>query len=573
MSALSHRLQSLVPFWGTGDDSTAAIRTLRLGLVFVSLFVPLYGWAYHLTVPEAYDPTWARATLAVVSLLLLAASYIVPIVRDHSKPWLVGLTVVLLAWYGFLTWANALDPGYAMGYTFLIVSVALVYSMVWNQPEPFSIILSLAFAISVVVALAVHPEAAHLSRGLFLLSIASCEVAVFFAFSGRLMVSRDLKRSQARLSAAERLAGTGTWSTHLPTGRRTWSRGLYDLLGVEESDEGPPSPRDFVLPEDLALVDQLDERLYSEGTTGTQRFRILRPDGEVRWVQVVVELTRDAVGRPRSLHGVSQDVTDQMAREAELAKARDEAEAAAAAQSSFLANMSHEIRTPLTAIIGFAQMLRMEAGPELQDLAEPIQTGGERLLNTLNSVLDLARMDSGETNLTLSPTDVITSIASLIGPFQKEAEDKGLEFTLDLPSELLLAHADPDALKRVVENLLSNAVTYTVSGYVHIAVRRTATHAEIGVIDTGIGMDASFVETQLFQPFQQASEGWDRTYEGTGLGLTISHRLVEAMHGTISVQSNRDEGSQFVVSLPLATAGDGMATPADDISVLAPAVA
>jgi len=573
MASLSHRLQSLVPFWGTGDDTTAAIRTLRLAFVFVSLFVPLYGWAYHLTVPEAYDPFWARAFLALVALVLLAASYVVSIVRDRPKPWLVGLTVLLLAWYGYLTWANALDPGYAMGYTFLIVSIALAYSMVWNRPEPFSIILGVAFAISVVVALAVNPEDAHLNRWLFLLSIASCEMAVFFAFSGRLVIGRDLKRSQARLLAAERLAGTGTWSTHLPTGRRTWSRGLYDILGVEHTDEAPASLDEFIVPEDRALVDELNERLYTDGITGTHRFRITRPDGEVRWLQTVIELTRDVTGRPRSLHGVSQDVTDQMAREVELAKARDDAEAAADAQSSFLANMSHEIRTPLTAIIGFAQMLRMEAGPELQDLAEPIQTGGERLLNTLNSVLDLARMDSGETHLTLAPTDVVTAIASLIGPFQKEAEDKGLEFSAELPSELLLAFADADALKRVIENLLSNAVTYTVSGYVHIAVRRTATHAEIGVIDTGIGMDASFVETQLFQPFQQASEGWDRTYEGTGLGLTISHRLVDAMHGTIRVQSNRTEGSQFVVALPLAASGDGLATPAAEISVSAPAVA
>ncbi|MEO0559058.1 MAG: ATP-binding protein [Bacteroidota bacterium] len=572
MSPLSHRLQSLVPFWGASDDTTVAIRALRLGLVFVSLFVPLYGWAYHLTVPEAYDPVWARVVLSVAALILLIGSYVVSSIRDQPRPWLVGLTVVLLSWYGYLTWANALDPGYAMGYTFLIVSVALAYSIVWNRPEPFSIILMVAFAISVVVALAVRAEDAHLSRWLFLLSIASCEIAVFFAFSGRLVIGRDLRRSQARLSAAERLAGTGTWSTHLPTGRRTWSKGLYEILGVDPGQDAPPSPREFVIPEDQDLVERLNEKLFEEGTTGTQRFRVMRPDGEVRWLQTAVELTRDATGRPRSLHGVSQDVTEQMAREAELAKARDEAEAAAAAQSSFLANMSHEIRTPLTAIIGFAQMLRMEAGPELQDLAEPIQTGGERLLNTLNSVLDLAKMDSGETHLTLAPTDVVTAIAGLAGPYQKEAEEKGLVFSADLPSELLLALADPEALKRVVENLLSNAVTYTVSGYVQIAVRRTATHAEIGVFDSGIGMDVSFVEQQLFQPFQQASEGWDRTYEGTGLGLTISHRLVEAMNGSIQVESEKGAGSRFVVALPLAATGDGMALPADEISVLEPAV-
>lgn len=571
MARLSHFLQTVVPFWGSGDDASVPIRTLRLGLVFVSLFVPLYGWAYHLTVPEAYDPIWARVWMAVMALVLLIASYLVAGVRERPKPWIGGLTVVMLVWYGYLTWANALDPGYAMGYTFLIITIALAYSIVWNRPEPFSIILCAAFGISVVVALTSNAESAHLSPWLFLLSIASCEIAVFFAFSGRLLIGRDLRRSQARLSAAERLAGTGTWSTDLPSGRRTWSEGLYTILGVEHTDEMPPSPREFVAPEDQDFVAQLDESLYANGTTGTQRFRVIRPDGEMRWVQTVVELTRDDNGRPQSLHGVALDVTTQMAHEFELAEALRASEAAAAAQSSFLANMSHEIRTPLTAIIGFAQMLRMEAGPELQDLAEPIQTGGERLLNTLNSVLDLARMDSGETHLTLVPTDVVTAVTSLLGTFQKEAEDKGLAFYADVPSELMLIMADAAALKRVVENLLSNAVTYTVSGYIQIAVRRTATHAEVGVVDTGIGMDVSFVEEQLFQPFQQASEGWDRTYEGTGLGLTISHRLVEAMHGSIQVESEKGTGSRFVVSFPLVTPGDGLASTPDAISVSAPA--
>lgn len=570
MSQLTQKLQSLVPFWGTGDDSTVPIRTLRLGLVFVCLFVPLYGWAYHLTAPEAYDPLWPRVGMAVAALILFAASYVVPAVREHPKGWIIGLTGVLMAWYGYLTWANALDPGYAMGYTFLIVALALAYSIVWNRLEPFSIILCVGFAISVLVAFSLPTEAVKLSPWLFLLSIASSEIAVFFAFSGRLMIGRDLKRSQARLSAAERLAGTGTWSTHLPTGRRTWSQGLYSILGVEPSDATPPSLREFIVPEDQAVAEELNDRLYAEGFTGTHRFRVARPDGEIRWLQTTIELTRDASGQPRSLHGVALDVTEQMVREVELAKALDAAEAAAAAQSSFMANMSHEIRTPLTAIIGFAQMLRMEAGPELQDLAEPIQTGGERLLNTLNSVLDLARMDSGETNLTLAPTDVITAVNALLGTFQKEAEDKGLAFHAELPSELLLVMADAEALKRVVENLLSNAVTYTVNGYVQIAVRRTATHAEIAVVDTGIGMDVAFVEEQLFQPFQQASEGWDRTYEGTGLGLTISHRLVESMNGSIRVQSEKDKGSLFVVSLPLAAPGDGLASPAEAVSVSAP---
>lgn len=541
-------------------------------LVFIGVFSPLYGWAYHLTVPEAYDPFWARALIGSGAFALLVGTYTVSVIRDHPKQVVAGIGLGLLCWYGYLTWVNALDPAYAMGYSFIIVATAMMFSMVWNRPGPFAAILGIALAISLLIVANTTSEAAQLSRFLFLFSIASCEGVVFLAFSGRLFIGRDLKRSQARLVAAERLAGTGTWSRHVPTERRTWSLGLYDIVGVEPNGETPPSLQDFVVPEDREICEQLKQQLYRSGNSVTHRFRILRPDGEVRWLHTVVELTRDASGEPRSVHGVSQDVTEQVEHEAELARARDAAEEAAAAQSSFLANMSHEIRTPLTAIIGFAQMLRMEAGPELQDLAEPIQTGGERLLNTLNSVLDLARMDSGETSLAVAPTDVVTAVSSLLAPYQTDAEAKGIAFSADLPSELLLVLADPDALKRVVENLLSNAVTFTVRGSIHIAVRRTETHAEIGVADTGIGMDTAFLETKLFQPFQQASEGWDRTYEGTGLGLTISHRLIEMMNGSIHVQSEKDQGSRFIISLPLAVMGDGLASPDIDLSVFEPAV-
>ena len=213
--------------------------------------------------------------------------------------------------------------------------------------------------------------------------------------------------------------------------------------------------------------------------------------------------------------------------------------------------MSHEIRTPLTAIIGFAQMLSEEVDDDARDLVEPIETGGRRLLGTLNSVLDLARMEAGETDLALAPVDLAAEVREVAQLLRGRADGAGLALVLDVDEEPLWTTADPDALGRVLTNLLSNAVKFTEAGTITLAVGRAGGRAEVVVADTGRGMDAAFL-AELFEPFRQASTGWARSHEGTGLGMTITRRLVQAMHGTIAVESAPGQGTRFTVRLPLA---------------------
>ena len=537
-------LQTAVPFWGSAAD--VGLRTLRLTLVLLCVLNPAFWLVYQHTSPGAVDPLWARAALAGGALALLAASYGVAWVRDHAHAVLAVLIQVILVWFGVLAAVNALDPDFASGYHFVVLGTAMIASMAWDRPGPLAGVLCSAVVVGVTAA--VWGGEAAASPAVFLLIVVSGSVVFFIGFYGRLRASADLRRSEGRLLEAERLAGTGSWTHDLADERAVWSDGLYAIAGVARGD-GPPPFEALVHPDDAPACRADLERLLATGETSQMRYRIVRPDGAVRWLDGTASVVT-STDRSR-IQGVVLDVTAHVEREAALVEARDQAEAAHRTQSSFLANMSHEIRTPLTAIIGFAQVLQEEVPAVHAELVEPIESGGRRLLATLNSVLDLARMDAGETGLTLGDVDPAAEAAGVVAMLRPFAEGKGLALHLAPPSAPLAVRADPDALGRVLTNLVSNAVKFTEAGAVSVAVSAVGGRAEIVVADTGCGMDDGFL-AELYEPFSQASTGWARSHEGTGLGLTITRRLVDAMGGALDVESRPGVGSRFTVSLALA---------------------
>ena len=233
----------------------------------------------------------------------------------------------------------------------------------------------------------------------------------------------------------------------------------------------------------------------------------------------------------------------------EAENAREEAEQAASLKSAILANMSHEIRTPLTAIIGFADVLAEEVPPELREHAETIQAGGARLLETLNSVLDLARLDSENHELNPEPLDAVAAVRQSAGLLAPLAHQKGLALHLEADTPSVHIRQSASGLDRIVTNLVGNAIKFTEKGEVRVSVHSADTYFAIRVRDTGVGIEDSFLE-DLFEPFKQESQGHARSHEGTGLGLAITKRLAERMGGEIRVWSRKSQGSLFEVSIP-----------------------
>ena len=322
------------------------------------------------------------------------------------------------------------------------------------------------------------------------------------------------------------------------------NRAGKDALGWTEGD---PEPEflDAVLPEDLGVVEAHIAHLREHGHSSTE-FRLRHPEG-ARLYEVNAQVVM-LDGQTRVL-SIGRDAGERRAYEQGLIEAREQAEETARIKSAFLASMSHEIRTPLTAVIGFAELLRYEVSDDQLDLVLAIEAGGTRLLNTLNSVLDLAQMDAGGQVMRPQPVDLVEHLDRSLDVLRPMAEGQGLTLTFETALPGLPALIDPGAFDRILTNLIGNAIKFTDEGGVTVSLCAEADGLVITVADTGIGIDAAFLP-DLFSEFRQESEGHSRSHEGSGLGLAITQRLVHLLDGTIEVASEKGVGTTFTVTLP-----------------------
>jgi signal transduction histidine kinase/CheY-like chemotaxis protein len=286
-------------------------------------------------------------------------------------------------------------------------------------------------------------------------------------------------------------------------------------------------------------------------------------DGRVVWIHALGKVVKDDNGKPTDMFGVTQDISEFKLLENELVQAKRKAEEATEMKSMFLANMSHEIRTPMNAIIGLSHLaLRTALSPKQRDYVSKIHNAGTSLLAVINDILDFSKIEAGRLDIEATDfrlDDVISSVTTLTA---QKAYDKGLEFLAhvapEIPERLL---GDPLRLGQILTNLVNNAVKFTERGEIRIniaLIERTGDKVQLkcSVRDTGIGMTPE-QSAKLFQPFTQADMSTTRKHGGTGLGLTISRRLVDLMGGRIWLESEAGAGTTFYFTVWL---GVGAAT-------------
>ncbi len=270
----------------------------------------------------------------------------------------------------------------------------------------------------------------------------------------------------------------------------------------------------------------------------------------------------DGQGQPRYFLATVKDISVRKQYEEGLIEAKREAEAARdraeemnRLKSAFLANMSHEIRTPLTSMIGFTEVLEeMELTAPADRFVRLIHRGGERLLNTLNSVLDLSQLEAGAMTIRPVPLRICDEVRDIVEGFGTRADEAGVALAIDVPADPAVIETDRGALQRIVTNIVSNAIKFTdAGGRVTVTVEPAPDQVVLIVADTGVGIGDDFVP-HLFEAFQQESTGDAREFEGSGLGMSITKQLVDMMDGSIAVDSVKGEGTTVTVALPNAEA-------------------
>ena len=364
----------------------------------------------------------------------------------------------------------------------------------------------------------------------------------------------SLKDNEQRLNRSQIFANIGTWDWNIRTGDIFWSERIGPLFGYNK--ELPETTYENFLaaihPDDRQLViDAVNACVYQAADYDIEH-RVLWPDGTVHWMHERGDVVRDSDGKPLHMLGVVQDITCRKTAEVNLAFAKLEAENANRAKSQFLSSMSHELRTPMNAILGFTQLLETEKLTEVQrESVEEISKAGYHLLNLINEVLDLSKIEAGHTDLSIEAVDLsslLEECRALIGPLL----DK-FQVSVHLVKEtcgINMVRADSRRLKQALLNLLSNACKYNRAGGT-VQIECSAMEdswVRISVSDTGHGIPASLLD-KLFLPFNRLGAE-SSSIEGTGIGLVITRQLIELMGGRVGVESRLDEGTTFWVELP-----------------------
>ncbi|MDP9900744.1 PAS domain S-box protein [Variovorax ginsengisoli] len=389
-----------------------------------------------------------------------------------------------------------------------------------------------------------------------------------------------LRNSEERLRFTLEAAHIGDWDLDLDTGVMRHSARHDQCFGYAE----PQADWNFdkfiqhVHPEDRSHVKQTLDSAVTELHDWRVECRVVWPNGSLHWISKHGSVQFKS-GKATCMLGIVSEITQQrQAENTRLAVQRLEVEnqqiqQASRLKSQFLANMSHELRTPLTAVIGFADLLHSgfvkPDSPKHQEFLGHIGTSGRHLLQLINDLLDLSKVESGKFDFFPEHIDLNEVVKEALDVLHTAFSSKDIRITTDIDADLTDLRLDPARLKQVLYNYLSNAIKFTSAGG-HVTVRASAEepeHFRIEVEDTGVGILAIDLP-QLFTEFQQLDAGYSKRHQGTGLGLALTRRLVQAQGGQVGVRSTMGVGSVFWVVLNRKNGPDTQRAEATTLGVL-----
>ena len=320
-----------------------------------------------------------------------------------------------------------------------------------------------------------------------------------------------------------------------------------ELVGYDEEALVGRSSLDIGLWESPERREELKQRLSEARAVHEFEVEVRSHDGEAHTVLCSFQKIQ-VKGQP-CLLTIHVDITQRKQAEKALRQAKEHAEEMGRFKTSMLRNLTHEVRTPLTVISGFASALREGVRPEYERFVNLIERSGQRLLLMLDAILDLAKLEAGTHDIEPESFNGVDVVRAAAEEWEHVAREKDLSYEIDLPSKQLYVHFDHQILKRVVSNLIDNAIKFTEEGGIVISMHSSDDEVDIIVEDTGVGIDPAYLD-DLFSEFSQEDMGLERAHQGSGVGLSVSKRLVELVGGTIEVDSRKGKGSMFTIKLP-----------------------
>jgi PAS domain S-box-containing protein len=379
----------------------------------------------------------------------------------------------------------------------------------------------------------------------------------------RLHIEDQLRRNQQRLELAQAAGRIGTFEWHIESNEVEWSSTEEELFGLTQGSFGGrlSNWEELVHPDDRAEAVSACVRAVNERSDLNTEFRIIRPDGQVRWIAARAKVYCDEQGRPQRMIGVNVDTTERRNVETSLREAdrlKDE----------FLATLAHELRNPLAPLQNSLHLVSLATGDKvlLDQAAETMKRQVSQMVHLIDDLLDVSRISRNKLVLRSEPIDLRAAIRNAVESTQPLLQGMNHQLMISVPETAVTVFGDLTRLSQVFANLLSNAAKYTYrAGRIGVQLERDETHAVVTVRDNGIGIPPNRLH-EIFEMFVQIDKSLERTQGGLGIGLTLVRRLVELHGGSVEAHSDGSgTGSQFVVRLPLLQvappSSDGRARP------------